>query len=880
MHDADRESVDLDVLLEEFLECSRRGETVSIEDYTTRYPHLAAEIRDVFSAASALEDLKVEADERLNPVPQQRPPPERVGDFRIVRELGRGGMGVVYEAEQVSLGRRVAVKVLLHQALRGSAEAQRFRREARVAARLHHTSIVTVYGAGEEDGLSYIVMELVDGAPLDRVIAKLAQTDTVPGLGEPAREEEPLDSVCRRVCGHGEGGLWRAAARIGVRLADALHHAHEHGVLHRDIKPGNVLVNEAGAVWLADFGLAKALRTGDATQTGSSAGTLRYMAPEQLRGETGTGSDLYSLGLVMYELLARKSAYEDTDRGRLIHRITHDRVPPLSASLSDVPRDLDTIVHKLTAPEPDHRYASAAALGADLTRFLDGRPINARPLAWPARLSRWARRNPAVAGLAAALVALGLATVGTTGVGLLQTRRALTRETQQRRRAEANAGLALEALDSMFARLAPVPFASRSDVIFGDQGDATVGLPNPPVLSAQAAALLHDLLPLYGRLASETGDESAVREKAAGANRRIGDVRLQLGQYGRAAESYLKASDMYRDLAREEESAQAVLERARIQNGLGQLSKMAGKAGEAEQAHRTALTLIAALPEAEHRRRDVRLEMARAHCFLGAGSELKAPPGRGEPRRDRTDANPHRRRERDEHLSEAVNLLTGLLKEFPDDAGCLCLLAVCYRQRPHANRGGGRATGPGSHEAAEEILEKLVRDHPDVPDLRYELAQCYAAVNLRRAHGGAPQERDTEERLRRGLELMEWLVRRHPYVSQYAAGRAQLCHKLSVVHRRAGRWAEAEKHCRRAVEELTILTEQNPDVATYTVWLGAYRNALADLLERRGRTAEARELLSRTLAALRAIGEEDGARSFAEELARQSERMMRKLRGP
>lgn len=864
------QSVDLDALLEEFLERMRRGEEPSTEDYARRHPGLADEIREVFSAAAAMENLKgASGDPSGTRAPTPQTLPERIGDFRIIREIGRGGMGAVHEAEQESLGRRVAVKVLLHQTLHGSAQLERFLREARLAAGLHHTNIVTVYGVGEEGGLRYIVMELIEGVSLDRVIAQMASQEAASAgkTGDPS--DGQLAAVSEHLYGDGRADRWYRVACLGLQLAEALRHAHERGVLHRDIKPGNVLVDGHGGAWIADFGLARAMEDDDVSQTGTTAGTLRYMAPERFRGETTCRTDLYGLGLVLREVLTLTPAFVETDRARLIHRITQEAVRSAREANRDVPRDLDTIVGKLTAPDPRHRYPSAAALADDLRRYLDGRPVKARPLAWPMRVWCWSRRNPVVAGLTAALLLLVLATVSATTAGLVQTRKALAREQSQRQRAETNATLALAALDSMFSRFSPAKGGASSPTSVSQSGGEALALPAAPVLSIEAAGLLQDLLPLYDRLASETGDERHVREQAAAAGKRIGDVQWQLGQFARAAESYVRASEMYRDLAAKQGSTTFVLEQARIQNALGQLHRNTAKADEAEGAHRDALALIMSLPEKERTRRDARFETARTHFFIGSRAELKGPPGRRESDRGRARPDRRRRGEADEHLGEAVDLLLKLLEERPADAECRCLLALCYRQRPHDERRGDQA--------AARILEELVRDFPGVPDYRYELAHCYGSVSLRNSGQlPTPDVGDAEEQLRRGLEQMEWLVRRHPYVSRYAAGRAQLCHKLAMVHRRAGRLGEAEKHCRRAVDEMAMLCEQNPEVATYTIWLGAYRNALADVLMQRGELPEARELLSDTVTRLEATGEQDPLRSFAQTVSEQSRRILKK----
>ena len=241
MGNGEQETRDLDDLLEEFLALSRRGEAPSVEEFAAQHPGLTDEIRDLFPAALALEGLKVAGSTPADSVTKTPLPPlEQLGDFRIIREIGRGGMGVVYEAEQESLGRRVALKVLLNQAVYGTTHTDRFEREARLAASLHHTNIVTVYGVGAQDDIRYYVMELIDGVSLDHVIAHLA--------APVASVEGSTEAVCTTLRGQSENERWGNVARIGLSLAEALQHAHDQGVLHCDIKPANVLVEDRKSV--------------------------------------------------------------------------------------------------------------------------------------------------------------------------------------------------------------------------------------------------------------------------------------------------------------------------------------------------------------------------------------------------------------------------------------------------------------------------------------------------------------------------------------------------------------------------------------------------------------------------------------------------------
>jgi serine/threonine protein kinase/Flp pilus assembly protein TadD len=354
-------------------------------------------------------------------------------------------MGSVYEAEQESLGRHVALKVLPATALLEPQRLRRFQLEARSAARLHHTNIVPVYGVGAHEGLHYYVMQFIQGLGLDEVLIELqrlrqARAAEPAGQGTPVRsgtvtaaavahsllsgdfapppreDEEssrgPRSDSSVHLPGQAahsslsESGqqYWQSVARIGVQVAEALAYAHAQGTLHRDVKPSNLLLDTAGTVWVTDFGLAKSLEGDDLTHTGDVVGTLRYMAPERFAGRSDVRGDVYSLGLTLYELLTLRPAFDEPDRNQLIQRVTSEEPLPPQRLNAEVPRDLETIVLKATAREPAHRYQSAGELADDLKRFLELKPIRARWVSAAERLWRWCRRNPTVASLLAALL--------------------------------------------------------------------------------------------------------------------------------------------------------------------------------------------------------------------------------------------------------------------------------------------------------------------------------------------------------------------------------------------------------------------------------------------------------------------------------------------
>jgi serine/threonine protein kinase/WD40 repeat protein len=447
--DARRDPVE--ELAEEFARRLRQGERPSLSEYTTRHPELAAQIRDLFPALVMIEQCGSIAGPAT--LPTRSAAPARLGDFRVVREIGRGGMGVVYEAVQESLGRHVALKVLpAGEPTTSGAARERFRREAKAAARLHHTNIVPVFAVGEDGDTLYYAMQFIRGQGLDTVLAEVCRLRSADGttprpvptltsdmarrlvtgpLGStvspvtrgPVAAFEGLPSNSAAEGGRAvvvsssgdlaaqpEGRYFRAIAHLGLQVAEALHYAHGQGVLHRDVKPSNLLLDAGGNVWVTDFGLAKAADSDNLTGTGDLIGTLRYMAPERFRGRADERADVYSLGVSLYELLALRPAFDDTDRLRLIDQIGRTDPPPLRTLAPEAPRDLETVVHKALSRAPSDRYATAQEFADDLRRFLDGRPIKARRHRLLEQIWRWCRRNPAVATLAGA-VALLLVTV-------------------------------------------------------------------------------------------------------------------------------------------------------------------------------------------------------------------------------------------------------------------------------------------------------------------------------------------------------------------------------------------------------------------------------------------------------------------------------------
>ena len=935
----------VDVLAEEFVGRVRAGQTPSIADYVTKYPQYAKEISDVFPAVLALEQLGGHED-RERKVAQRSSGMARVGqnlgDFRIVRQIGRGGMGIVYEAEQQSLKRTVALKLLPPDSTDMAQQKQRFRREAEAAARLHHTNIVPIFGIGRHDGVQYLVMQYIDGVGLDEVLVELqrltgeepngshhveqAGIQTISAMpkattaalrlrdghfdghapsssgdhvgqtmaaldGDPTVEHIPLqegrtqpgkvahdkpqpaDVPIHAILGP---PYWRSVAQVGAQIADALDHAHQHGVLHRDIKPSNLLFDRDGIVWVTDFGLAKHEDHDNVTRTGDVVGTLRYMAPEQFDGRTDSRSDVYALGLTLYELLTLHPAFAETQYGPLIQRKQQSDPPSLRLYAPTVPRDLETIVRKACARDPEHRYQHAGLLAADLRRFLDDRPVLARPVTSPERLWRWACRNPAVATLSSltAILLVLVAVISSaanyrTRIALGEAENARTRSeaaeadaNAQRELAEKNLLLAKGAMEEIVEKVAsrgvPVPLDPRSAEEQAAYVQAT--------LTAADAELLQSVLQFFSQLAQENQADLTV--ETASAQRRIGEIRLRLGQLELAREAYTAALTSYETLsAQEPKTAEHTLARAEILNELGVVAIQGGDVKTALDAHLGARRLLQRATASPQQQ----LELARTLNYVGslvfrtgvsnvdammhmsrpgapfgpfAGGPPPPPPREGGMLSPAAVAD-----QMDSRLvvvkeccEQAMNLLTRLHRKDPQSTEIRLQLAECYGNHVRmAWADGDREKAESSQRAAIEILDQLVTEFPDTPRLVYELASTLIL-------GAPPPGRSTTDyrnQIEQAIELSDGLRTTYPNVPHYQALWAGAVSRMAAIELQAGELTQAETDYRQAVDTQRRLVDEFPAVSSYRLAYVQSAHGLADVKRQQKNPRESLELLTK-----------------------------------
>ncbi len=411
-------------VLDDYLLEVEAGRPVDMEDWVERHPAIADRLRACLKGLHLVEEVAGTIPSPAIGRSATADGPE-LGDFQILRTLGRGGMGVVFEAVQHSLGRHVALKVLPFGAAFDPRQLARFRVESQAAAHLHHNHIVPVYSVGCERGVHYYAMQLVDGPTLAELITELRHVHGVDGeaaltaqgpaptgpFRSRARTSDDRNGTGPEAAGSDRRAksctglsststrtrsFFREIAGLGLHAAEALEHAHQNGVLHRDVKPSNLMVDSRGHLWVTDFGLARFQGEAGLTETGDLLGTLRYMSPEQTVGNSSVvdqRTDVYSLGATLYELLTLEPAFEGSDRQALLRRISQDEPRRPRALNPALPSDLETIVLKAMAKDPVSRYATAAALAEDLQRFLDDQPILARRPGPVERLARLARRH-------------------------------------------------------------------------------------------------------------------------------------------------------------------------------------------------------------------------------------------------------------------------------------------------------------------------------------------------------------------------------------------------------------------------------------------------------------------------------------------------------
>ncbi len=755
-----------------------------------------------------------------------------LGEYQLIEELGRGGMGIVYSAHQQTLNRPVAVKLLPMAAMLEPKYLERFRNEARAAANLEHPNIVPVYTVGEEGGIHYYSMRWIDGSSLDQRILVHRQNATSPRTA--------------------------AALLQFANVADALHATHEFGIVHRDIKPSNLLLDHAGKLWVADFGLARFQDERALTGTGEMIGTMRYMSPEQALGRSefvDHRTDIYSLGATLYELFTGQPAVPGEEGPSLLRTIAAQAPVRLRKLRPDLPRDLQTVLDKAMARHRDDRYETAAELAQDLRRVARGEPVTAKLVSPVVLAARWTVTHTRLVSVAiAVLAALGLAL--STGTYIVNTM--IARERDQKDQLFRESLALVREHDAIIDRLALVPGVEevRRDLIplslsyyqnFARQAQ------DDPQLTAELAQALSRMGKLNEELGqpitavdffqrAETLFAKLVRQPSRGhlfdQHRRenLNHLAMALDRAGLGARGLEMLSanmdEMRTAYQQDQLASEMIVEYGLTENNLGLLLRKQHQLDAAQQAFENAIEALAAVQD------DSPQDQASARALGAAYHNLGALYANQASVEDRQRAQ--------ELLKRALNLQLELARRAHNRLRASIDLVATYLTigNLHLNEQHPYQAAEAFGNAA-KINDQLVAIAPQVDAYRRDLAICLS--NLGMAHYQCGETQLAKDSLKGSVHQYRQLLDAHPNHAGLQASLGIALNNQGMVLQHVGEQSAAEEAYQRATELLEQTQREHASQANSDALCKVYVNHVR-MLQDAGRNDEANQVLQRQLA--------------------------------
>ena len=791
-------------IMDEYMVSLEQGTPLDLEKLAAQHPDLAEEIRSITASLELLHQATAQmrpAAERTGQQPMERA--KRLGDFEIGRELGRGGMGVVYEAHQLSLQRQVALKVLPFAAMWDQKQIARFRNEALAAAQLHHPNIVPVFAVGQERGVHFYAMQYIEGRSLDLVVHELRQItpsrekpewNATTQVGQTTQLGQEASNDFSSLHSGNRSGYCRAVAQLGQQAAEALHHAHEYGVVHRDIKPSNLMVDQRSKLWIADFGLARIQNGPGVTMTGDVVGTLRYMSPEQAAGQhalVDTRTDIYGLGATLYELLTLQPAFPGEDRHAVLRDIeAKEPLPPRSLNPA-IPVDLETIVLQAMSKSRDSRYLTAQAFADDLKRFLDGKPTLARRPTVVDRTAKWMRRHRSMVALATIFLTI-------IAVGSMVAAVRIAREQERTKLALAEAERNLARAEQHFTQARRV--VDRFGIQLADQ------LQETPGTERLRQQLLVETLKYYRDFAEHIEEDANAQDQLAMTHLKAGVVTAKLGASRQAMAEYQSAQQLLQQLLQHDAgNSQLESQLALSRNNMALLLAADGNLEAAQQEFNLAITAQQHLVSDAPANITFTRQLAESHLNLGtmlgqAGQQQAA-----------IDA-----------LTHGVSILNAAQLIAPENIELSRSLALAYNNLGYMQRHVDVAQAEKSTRLAIDIFEQISKKTSASTECLGDLSLCYC--NLASIQGNSHQAAEAIASYQRAITLRESLVRKSPSVVRHRSELAANLNNLALAQIRIGKADDAGEAFRRANQIFAELLNDYPSQVAYASGSAALLN--------------------------------------------------------